>query len=692
MNYQFHGADEWKAAILGLPDGSFFQLLRSVFGSIRTPFNKHRLMDDLTAFLSRRDIQETLASYIDDVDARFICAVALLGEPENTVLSGFFAGEYTAADIHMVLVNLEERFIIYRFREREGAQHLALNPLLKPVLEGLLAHSGLLFPSVPAETGAASGVDPSPDDRTLAALIAFAAGNGDLFKAEGGFRKKVQDDGRRLFPGLDFERLLGGLEAIGLIRSEGSGFVLERKKLTQFATLSRRERLEYWAAGIFLHLEPRSAPESPGLSRSRAPILARFTRRFTGLLEPGRSYPLYTLRRLLVLQEREEGDSLRWADVNISFGGEGFPRFLEALESAGLLLRRGRDLEPAFPPERSGANATVIALDSPFSCILYPEIDFTDALTLACFAEVRETGQTLRFEFTRQSVVRGLDLGQNAAALPALLERLSLKPLDQNLRWSLEDWAARYAAVSLQSGTVLVLAEDKYYLAEVRSVAALIKRTLAPGVYLLSEDTGAAGEILRKAGVEIIARPVESDTGADSIRSLYPALGSAVPSKKSGPSIEGASESPVDSKGPDQAAGIKDHFRALLDKMQLSQTAGEELAARIERKIILCESQLSCDTSIIEKTEARNLDYVGKTAVAKQAMALKSPVEVFWSNPEKGDGLSALLGFAEAIEKSGGETTLVIRTEEGPGGTMSSQRIPIGKISLIRRSKQSIFE
>ena len=77
----FRSVDEWKAALMTLPDSSFFELLRSVFGNIKTPFNKQRLMEDLFIFLSRSETRKTITAYINGQDHKLIAATALLGEP-----------------------------------------------------------------------------------------------------------------------------------------------------------------------------------------------------------------------------------------------------------------------------------------------------------------------------------------------------------------------------------------------------------------------------------------------------------------------------------------------------------------------------------------------------------------------------------------------------------------------------------
>jgi uncharacterized membrane protein len=133
------------------------------------------------------------------------------------------------------------------------------------------------------------------------------------------------------------------------------------------------------------------------------------------------------------------------------------------------------------------------------------------------------------------------------------------------------------------------------------------------------------------------------------------------------------------------ARTYQERFRQALRKLALPKLDAEELAARIDRRLILSETQLVGGAARSEKMEARNLDYAGKNLVAKQAIALKCPVEVLWVTPE-GES-SRLMGVPGALEKRGGETILALKTL--PGG--NEIRLPLGKISLLRRIKQSIF-
>jgi hypothetical protein len=752
-----------------LPDGSYFELMRSVLGNIKTPFNKQRLMDDLAVFLSRREIQETIAAYIDQTDIKVIAAIAVLEEPAPGELESFFTGEFTYAELHGLLLNLEERLILYRFKEK-GLYRLALNPLLEPVLAPFIADKHFLLSPFsqetddPEETPApAPAMAVHPDDCVLAALFAFVAGEPDFFKTEGGVRKKVFEEGRILFPGLDLECIIGGLQCLGLLRSEGERLIQDDKKLGFFENLSPRERREYCAAGMAIYMN-KAELSFPYFQRNQVQIMARLIHAMVGALEPGRRYPRISLKRILDVLKRDESEAvLPRNDGRDPQGspdsarssqppppgrigrGRPFPdSILGALEKTGLLepvapgvWRAGMagtppaDLPPAGNPSpgtgggtggRTGGSMAdsaetgrpVLAMDTAFSCILYPEIRFSDAISLGAFCSVRETGTAVRFEISRESAVRGFDRGLGSGDMLALLDRLSGNRVDENFRWTLKDWETRYSGVSLYQGIVLTLSEDRRYLAETGPLAALITRTLTPGVYMLSAaEKAEAVQVLQKAGIDIIAQP-SLGTGPGSFplhtpeewRSPYPPLNrlswlrpylpqdKPVPGKpEPGPERGTAAPAP----DPKKAEAFKERFRAVLDKMQLPKAERDELSARIERRLVLTGSQLK-DVSIkYEKLEARGLDYVGKAVIAKQAIGSRSPVEIMWLSPEGQE--NRFIGIPEALDKQGGETLLVlspVSQEDGiredtlyrSGGAL---RIPIGKIGLLRRIKQSIF-
>ncbi|MDR0589627.1 MAG: hypothetical protein LBG25_03690, partial [Spirochaetaceae bacterium] len=683
MESPFRSAEDWKSALMTLPDGSYFELFRSVFGNVKTPFNKQRLLENLAVFLSRGEIQEVIAAYIDEMDHRIITAIAVLENPAAGELESFFAGEHTYAELHSKLLNLEERLIVYRFR-KEGIYHLALNPVLKPVLAPLVTDIDALFPSLPLDSPLVK--KPSgPNASTLAAFLAFILDRPEFFKAGGGIRKKVFEEGLSIFPGINLETLAGVWLHIGILRDEGERLAVDVPRIRAFSELSPRDCREYHAAGLLLYL---LGDNSGYFHRGRLQSTARFIHSFLETLEEERQYPPTTLKRIIEVLFRQETPPPDKSALTPDL-------LLDALEKTGLMAR-GTDNRwiplsalPAEPPP----NRPVIALDTTSSCLLYPEIGLADALKLAFFCSVRETGTAVRFELTRESAVRGFDRHISSPEMLELLERLSGKEPDPSLAWTLKEWESRYSGVTLHRGVVLTLSEDRRYLAEAEPVAALISRTLAPGVYLLTaEEKAEAAEALQKAGVDIIAQregnsPAKEITPQGFRHSPYPALEGTPLSvhNRIGTNKRKAADPQLGAEGqpillnPEKAETYKTHFRSVLAKMRPPKPERDELSARIERRLIVSESQLAEASVRFEKLEARGLDYVGKTTVAREALASKSLVEILW--PGSGDESNRVMGIPLALEKREGETVLVLK----PMPQGEEIRLPLGKISLLRR-------
>jgi hypothetical protein len=206
---------------------------------------------------------------------------------------------------------------------------------------------------------------------------------------------------------------------------------------------------------------------------------------------------------------------------------------------------------------------------------------------------------------------------------------------------------------------------------------------------LLSENTEERIiNALRKAGITIFADKTKNQTGdyvqenaeaSSGLRNFYPKIyrvtGFSLFEEKAG---TGAYTNDM------SASALIEDFHSILNRMDLGAEHFDELTARINRRMVLCESQLKQALVRYEKLEARGLDYAGKILIAKQAIALQSPVEIFWQGRQK-----HIFGIPKAIEKSEGENFLVIDPANSQGNAL---RIPLGKISLLRRIKKSIFE
>ncbi|MCL2270043.1 MAG: hypothetical protein FWC24_01735, partial [Treponema sp.] len=67
------------------------------------------------------------------------------------------------------------------------------------------------------------------------------------------------------------------------------------------------------------------------------------------------------------------------------------------------------------------------------------------------------------------------------------------------------------------------------------------------------------------------------------------------------------------------------------------------------------------------------------------AITMQSPVEVICPGKQKSE---RIFGIPKALEKADNESFLIIE----PVNQGTTVRIPLGKISLLRRIKKSIFE
>jgi hypothetical protein len=672
--YRFRKVEEWKSALMLLPDTAFFDLLRSIFGNIKTPFNKQRLMEDLYVFISRDDIRNTISAYLDEDDQKVIAAIALLDDPAPEEVEDFFKGSMSFATLRNNLNNLEERLILYRFKDetqnspREPSiRRLALNPVLESILAPLAAGLGLLFPSEISTSNDNENLT-AIDDRTLASLFAFISGEEEFYKALG-IRKKIIEQGKRLFPDINLEAVTGSLRQLGLFTLQGEKLIPMEKRIRGFANLSSMERREYWATGFYLNM----LPNKPDYSRGHIHHIAALIHRLCNTLDPERQYPEIYFHRYLLLFEKESSRSVwgwQFEKIDRKF-------VFNAMEMTGIIKRINSGNSPGvfwkiIPLSAAENSGPSIAMDSSFSFILYPGISFADAISLSAFCTVKEDAPFC-FELSRASVVRGFDQGISAETMISVFKDLSNNRIDESLEWTLKDWESRYAAVSLNEGLILSLSEERHYLAKTRPIASLISKTLGSGLYLLSGERHEVIAALQKAGVDIIAQPNQQDADFEG-RQTFATLGGIrkeVFDFNSEPSL------------PSSSKTMQDNFKEHLKMLTLPKAEKDELSARIERRLILTNNQLEKASIKFEKLEARGIDYQGKTAIAKQAIADGSMLEVTWPNPET--GISVNIGYPEALEKKEGESYLILKSDS------DVFRIPLSKISLLKRLKQSIF-
>jgi hypothetical protein len=697
----FRSVEQWKTAIITLPDTHFFDLMRSTLGNIQSPFNKQRLLDDLTAFLSNKNIQKTIAAYIDEDDHRIIAAIASLNEPDIRELSAFFSGEYSYAKIASLVINLEERLIVYGIGE---SGRLSLNPLLKKILLPFAADTKILFPCV------RDSDSPRPasvfDDLYLASFITLIAPEKHIVRADGVPRKNLLRKIQKTFPvkGDGAEVFAAALRCIGILTEDTLNYY--GQKLRDFTRLSEQERFAYCAAGFYISL----TEDSERLllpQKNHIRHIASIAVSLLDSLDGDNVYPEQTLRRLLDIRQNEQAggrESGSAAEVNKPLVST---TLLDAMEKTGLLVkvsdgyRKRKERNSAGDSvSASEVRVPVIVFNSLFSFVLLPEITFQDIISLAPFCEVDDARGPVQFKLTQASAVHGFNNGIPGKTMFEILKKLSAVRIDAGLETMLDEWEKKHSEIVIMEGISIVLSEGRRYITETEPLASHIVLNPSPGVYLLDfTEKEEAAAALKKAGVEMVSDPRSGAKPASLLQRRVTPFFAPIPHQTAPLNAQtGIQPSPVNSTHTDEghpsAEEYKHRFRAILDGLKPSKLELEELAARIDRRLVISPAQLKGAFIRYERREVHGLDYAGKLSMVKQALLSNEMLEIIIQDSDGSE--KYIRGIPFTLVKTGGETVLSVKLLEDDEfddstGEAGRMEISMGKIRTVRRIKRSIF-
>jgi hypothetical protein len=600
--------------------------------------------------------------------------------------------------------------IVYAIREG-SKNRLSLNPLLKKILSPFAADSTILFPYAAEYSAVDSGQSANSgfNDIFLAAFLTFITPETHISKNDGTLRKNLLQKIQKIFPsGADI--FATALRHIGIL-TEGL-FDYMGQKLQDFVGLTEAERFAYCAAGVYISLNSGNM-EIFSLQKNLLRHIAVTVSALFMLLDQDKCYPVSTLKRIIaaILTVPADERTGYAALKNIQAVNEPLKSavLFDAMEKTGLLLKvREGYCKRTIIHGGSSENVPVIAFNSGFSFILLPEISFRSAVSLAPFCEVVEAKPSVQFKLTQKSVVRGFNSGINSKTMFKLLMEFSCGRIDSGLEEVLDDWQKRHSEVVILEGISIVLSEERRYIVQTEPLASHIVFSPLPGVYLLDiAERNEAAAILRNAGIDIISEPQirtrqdgsfqkRASSFFSSITTQTAALTEKFEVEISAPYTRTTSIS-MNGRSYQYAEEYKKHFRAVLDGLKPSQMEREELAFRIERRLIISQRQLSGAFIRYEKREVHGLDYAGKLALVKQAIISSETLEIIVQDSDGSE--KYIRGIPLMLEKMENEITLSLKLPQadmlGKFDTYTELsgciKIPMGKIRMIRRIKQSIF-
>ncbi len=688
----------WREALTRLSDQYFFDLLRMYLGAIKTPFNKQRLIEELSAFLRKKATKERIAQSLDDADRAVLAAIREMNTPTQQRIVSLLSPSSSFSAVYERILNLEERLIIYR-RDENSARAYAINPLLEDDLAPYATRAALVSPVSRGEPARGAL---RLDDLALAGLYSFFLLEGESIKNDGSLRKKTLAGVLESFPRFEgdeslAEALVAALRNLGLVGVVDGRLVPDPARWAAFAQCGEAERAAYVAAA--------STGRFPREELQRG---AQAFVDFVYSLESGARYAGDAMGRLAFLSGERLGGSLspkartRFAAM---IGGES-----AASPTSGLAqtrdARTARDTPPDFPGiarslgiildggegtfarneaffDGSGQATHAIVVSPSFDVIVFPGLALGSLLPLAAFLEVADIQTAANFTITRRSCSAAFDMGETDATVIKTLSALSRQPLPGNVAFTISDWYRNYSSVSLYHGYVLRVDEGRRAVFEQNeAVAPWIGKTLAPGVYTLavSSDEDLA-ELFSRAGLDFA--PSVSTPPARPRVSRLPSLALAPAVKEDGEVADGkASADDGLRERTAREALVRELFDAI-EAMDVDPDIREALRSRVERKIVLSPEQLDPASVRIEKIEARGMDFLGKVRIAEHAMASGALLEV---KLDEKDG-PLLLGRPLSTEKRAGDL-IVSLVLEGSGEVVS---VSLGRAMLVRRIRGSIF-
>lgn len=675
--------DDWKEALLRLPDRTFFDLMRLYLGEIKTPFNKQRLVERLIGFLSKPEIQRTIVNSLDSLDILILTAVHCLPVTTRGSLLIFLSSAFS---LQTRLINLEERLLLYSTEQHYYQFALTkiyrINPLLSAALEPFL-HPDVLF--LPQETGTVQSGESLCDDMVLAGLYSFFLKDSAALKTNGAFKVKTEKQLRTIFQVKTsdiggFEQLCAGLQHIGLLIRSESNLIPQQERWAEFFKQRPLDRKMYIAAAISGHTRR-------DILRQRA----QFFTDFLAALNPQGLYTDDTLKRFFDYLFQKTSIDIQdeyslFPGMNIGmYTSDDALKIIGWMKALKFLLPVGECWQlnsSVFSQET--AEQPLIA-DPSFELTIMPFTSLDRIFPVLNCMEPLAILTTGRFAITRAACLRCFERGVTDTALIESINEAAGGLLPQNIKVSITEWYRQCTAVGLYHGFVLTVAEDKRKLFKQHAqLQNIIYKELADGVYLMKQiDQNAIRTTVKSAGLDVTCYNT-ADTGRIVAARLLPVEYRPSPLEALYQATNGTTSVNAAAKPEQNYREYMRHLETLVENMPIGRDDKQSLKEKIAKKLIVTQEQLCGKPVENDVREVSGLDFLGKLRLAETAIAEQNIVEVSIEEPA---GQRTITGIPIAIEKTEHDTVLLIR----PQKSQTSERVSVARMLKIRAFRDSLF-
>ncbi|MGP1454214.1 MAG: hypothetical protein ACTTJ7_00400 [Treponema sp.] len=658
---------EWQNAIVQLPDRAFFDLIRLYLGKITTPFNKQRLVEKLSGFLCKSDIQDIIVQGLDYADICILTAIDILPYATKPALIQFLGED---SSVYARLLNLENRLLLYRTNIKESTTEKVykITPLLYDSCKPLLNERLFFLPEKQIENTQSFTF---ADDIIFIGLYTFLRMMPDVLKKNGSFKQKALTILAKILPDFmaDPQRITlfcNALLNLGLVTRSETLLIPQVERWATFFHQTPFERKMYIAAAACGHARR-------NLLHMRAQILADFL----AYLPPHAAYTEITLKRIYyrIVQQ---------IDITSSFAHPVFEEeteqlapetLLEAAKLFGFLHQSGELWYCITAIFSEKLQQQALILSPSFELTLLPNTEIAHIFPVLSCLEPLSIQTTGRFEITQAACARAFEQNHTDQTLIASLQKATNNMVAQNIIAHITDWYSRHTAVGLYQGLILTVSEKKRAVFKQHaSLGSLIYKELADGIFLLHHTTRETVQaLLKKAGIDCACYNTHQ-SGASSSHPLA-AITASPPHDNSPQTSVEAPQELLSVYKERYALRIAD-LKANLERMTFSPEDKRILHEKIDQKLIICTDQLTAPSDEQTTYEISALDFLGKIHTATTAIHENNCLEIHFDN---GGTPHMLVGVPIHIEKNEYDAVLILQ----PKGSTTYEHISLARISKM---------
>ncbi len=675
--------NNWKKMIATLPEDTFFQVMSTWVGPIKTPYHKAPYITKLANLFASESTSHKICQLLDSLDKSILSAIFLLNEATPKEIYEISAPHLTYFQFSLKLINLEERLIIYSPPLTKDC--IAINPFLLPTLkESILSINSIFKPS---HTIMENSTIPWLQNALLYALLSVHQTKGLSLKQDNFWKKKTNDKLDHCFPELKKslfqinrkELLKGILINLGCFTIENEELNIDVNTWKSLGELGVKElylSILTTAANWWL-LNCESTQESLFHLISDEELQAGISF-FIGLMKAlptGNLYSILEFSQILNLVAppflKTKTDQL----INILLECQ----FLVTYQKHFVGINPIFNFDADFHPPLTGA-----VIESSFNIILNPNINFLDGTLIALIAELTHYDQHQNFTITKDSFLRAIRLGYTYKEIATKLNQITGNKIPQTLNQNLEQWWNNYQRIRIIKGTILKLNEqDEAILLKSNAISNWIIEVLAPGNYLMDEDyIEEWTTTLLSIGIQEIPR-IEMPGKKIKYENKFKNISIDNIALKIQP------YRPISSNIKEISLEENPEYSIMLEKIQklnLNPQDHERMLAKLNKKVFIMGDQIQPINFQYEMREAKGLEFHGKLAIIKKALETKQDIlEITQLSLDISPPCNLI--YPKKLLKEGTQYSIqgILLEDNKP------YEISVNKISCVRRLPSSLF-